>query len=74
MFTRRLTSKDKTILYVIGTVVIIVVILLLSQGTGRGGMMHGNRSIGLESLNWAQILISLVIGFVLGLLFSRRRL
>ena len=37
------------------------------------GTMHINRSMGMDHLNWFPILISLAIGFILGMLFTKRR-
>ena len=37
------------------------------------GTMHLNRSMNMDHLNWIPILISLGIGFILGMLFSKRR-
>ena len=70
MSTRRNTTA---LYYVIAFVVIIVAFLLLGGGPWVKGMMHGSRSTGMASLNWVQILISLGIGFLLGLLVSKRK-
>ncbi len=74
MSTRRIT-RSTTNLYVIIAVVIIVAFLLLGGGTWMRGMMHmhGGSSIGMVNWNWLQILISAGIGFLLGLLVSRRK-
>lgn len=61
--------SNNTLLYAVAILVIIVAFLLL----GGGSMLKGNGSLGLENLKWLQILISLAIGFGLGLLYSRRR-
>jgi hypothetical protein len=74
MFTRRITAKNRTLLYIIGAIVVVIAFLLLSGGPGARGMMHGSRSMGMADWNWVQIIISLVIGFLLGLLAGRRRL
>jgi hypothetical protein len=71
MSARRITTNT-TALYLIAIVVIIVAFLLLGGGPWIKGMMHGSRSIGMAHLNWVQILISLAIGFLLGLLIGRR--
>jgi hypothetical protein len=71
MSLRRITTNT-TALYLIALVVIIVAFLLLGGGPWIKGMMHGSRSIGMTHLNWVQILISLAIGFLLGLLIGRR--
>jgi len=63
----------KTLTYVIALLVIVVAFLLLGGGAWMTGMMHNGRSMDMNDLKWVQIVISLVIGFVLGLLFSRRK-
>jgi len=73
MSTRILKRSNSTALYVIAIVVIVVAFLLLGGGSCARGMMNGNGSIGLANLNWTQILISLGLGFLLGLLVSKRR-
>ncbi len=73
MSAKRLFGTNKTAIYIIAIVVIIVAFLLLGGGSWARGMMHGNGSMGISHLNWAQILISLVIGFLLGLLAGRRK-
>ncbi len=68
------TRRETTILYyVIAFVVIVVAFLLLGGGPWMKGMMHGSGSISVSGLHWGQILISLVLGFLLGWLFARRR-
>ena len=70
MSTRRNTA---TTYYVIAFVVIIVAFLLLGGGPWMKGMMHGSGSAGTVHLNWVQILISLVLGFLLGLIVGKRK-
>jgi hypothetical protein len=72
MNTRRITTNS-TALYLIAFIVIIVAFFLLGGGPWMKEMMHGGRSINMSNLNWTQIIISLGIGFLLGLLVSRRR-
>jgi len=72
MSARRMTSNN-TALFLIAVVVIVVAFLLLGGGPWIKGLTHGSRSIGMAHLNWAQILISLVIGFLLGLVAARRK-
>lgn len=55
----------------IAILIIIVAFLLLGGRSWLDGMMHNHRSLGIDSLNWLQIVISLGIGFVLGVLYSR---
>ena len=73
MSRRRIITTNKTAIYIIAIVVIIVAFLLLGGGPWMRGMMHGSRSMGMANWNWAQILISLGLGFLLGLLVSRRK-
>jgi hypothetical protein len=72
MSARRIAIST-TAIYIIAAVVIIVAFLLLGGGTWLKGSMHGGRSMGMAQLNWVQILISLAIGFVVGLLAGRRK-
>jgi len=72
MSMRRFKSSNTT-LYVIAVVVIIVAFFLLGGGPWIRGSMQGSRSYGMGNLQWIQILISLAIGFVLGLLAAKRR-
>lgn len=65
--------SNKTLLYIVALLIIVVAFLLLGGSQWTRGMMHGNSSMSMDNLNWIQILISLIIGFVLGLLYSRRR-
>jgi len=68
---RRLSNT--TLTYLVALLVIVVAFLLLGGGPWVKGMMHGGGSMGMGNLNWIQIVISLGIGFVLGLLYSKRR-
>ncbi|MGA1977071.1 MAG: hypothetical protein ABSG89_04365 [Bacteroidales bacterium] len=73
MSTRKSLRINTTVIYIIAVVVIIVAFLLIGGGPWIRGIMHGNRSMGMTHLNWIQILISLAIGFLLGLLAGRRK-
>jgi len=73
MRTRRMVTSNKTAFYLIATLVIIVSFLLLGGGPWIKGLMHGNNSMSMAHLNWTQILISLGLGFLLGLVVSRRK-
>jgi len=70
MSTRRNTTATY---YVIAFVVIIVAFLLLGGGPWIKGMMHGRGSTGMAQLNWVQILVSFGLGFLLGIIVSRRK-
>ena len=69
----RIISTNKTVYYIIALLVIVIAFLLLGGGPWMKGMMHSNGSNGMASLHWAQILIGAVIGFLAGIMFSRRR-
>jgi len=70
MNTKRNTTA---VYYVLAIVAIIVIFLLLDGGPWLKGMMHGSGSTGMAQLNWVQILISLGLGFLLGILVARRK-
>jgi hypothetical protein len=73
MGTRRVSARNTTALYIIAIVVIIVFFLLLGGGAWLKGVSHAGRSMGLVHWNWVQILISIGIGFLLGILASKRK-
>lgn len=58
-------SRNSQVLIIVIVVLVVVVIVLLAGG--RDWSMRMNH------LNWGQILIGLVIGFLIGLLVSRRK-
>ncbi len=70
MNTRRTTT---TLYYVIAFMVILVAFLLLGGGPWIKGMAHSSGSMGMSSLHWGQILISVGLGFLLGWLTFRRK-
>jgi len=65
--------SNNSLLYIVALLIVVVAFLLLGGSQWARGMMHGNGSMSMASLNWVQILISLVIGFVLGIFYSRRK-
>ena len=68
MKTERIKATVKTALYFIVFAVIIVAC------DTEQGMMHGDGgSMDMGNWNWVPILISLVIGFLLGYLVARKR-
>jgi len=73
MSAKKITFSNQTVYIIIAVAVVIVAFFLFGGGPWIKGMTHGIGSTGTVHLNWAQILISLVIGFVLGFLVSRRR-
>ncbi|MFO8022809.1 MAG: hypothetical protein R6U65_10110 [Perlabentimonas sp.] len=72
MSKKTFNSSNRMAVYIIIALTVIVVILILG-GTDwlRGARM--NHSLGLNSWNWSQIIISIVIGFGLGWLVFRKR-
>jgi hypothetical protein len=73
MSTRRFVTSNRTTMYIIAVIVIIVAFLLLGGGPWMTGMVHGGRLMGSVHINWIQIFIGLLIGFLLGLLAAGRR-
>ena len=73
MSSRRIATTNTTLLYFMALIVIVTAFLLLGGGIWLKSMNLGGRSMGMANWNWLQILISLGIGFILGLVFARRR-
>jgi H+/Cl- antiporter ClcA len=73
MSTRKNVTMSTSVIYIIALVVIIVAFLLLGGASWMRGMMHENHSMNTMGWNWTHILISLGIGFLLGILVGRRR-
>lgn len=69
MMRRRITNR--TAVYIIAVIVIVVAFLLLGGLKWITGTMHGGGSM--PNFNWIQILISLVLGFLLGVVVEKRR-
>jgi choline-glycine betaine transporter len=72
MATRRIKS-NKLIIYILAAVAIVVLVVWLGDSRSFNGVMHRNNTIVVSSWNWIHILISLAIGFVLGIAFSKRK-
>ena len=70
MSTKRNTTA---VYYVLAFVAVIVIFLLLGGGPWLKGMMHGSGSTGMAQLNWVQILVSLGLGFLLGIIVAGRK-
>ncbi len=66
-------TSNQTLLYIVALLAIVVVFLLLGGSHWASGMMHGSRLMNMNNINWLQILIGVVIGFIIGLLYSRRK-
>lgn len=65
----RLRSSNKTAYYIIAIMVILLAFILLGGVT----WVKGNGGSGMGGLQWAQIIISLGIGFFLGWVASKRK-
>jgi len=56
--------------------IMALVVLIVACDNGNG-MMHGNNSMGMNDLNWTQILIGLgvlcLIGFIIWVVISKRK-
>ncbi|OFX83954.1 MAG: hypothetical protein A2W99_03635 [Bacteroidetes bacterium GWF2_33_16] len=66
-------SKNQTIVYVIAITVIVITFFLLGGDHWMKGMMNQGRSSYTSHLNWVQIIISMAIGFVIGLFVAKRK-
>lgn len=73
MNTRHISRANSTALYLVVIAVIVVAFLLLGGGAWLKGIGHTGRALSIASWNWTTILISMGIGFMLGLLVSRRK-
>jgi len=67
----RLRSSNNTAYYIIALLVIILAFVLLGGGAWVKGMNRGGS--GMAGLQWLQIIVSLVIGFLLGWVASKRK-
>ena len=72
MSTKRISTNA---IYLIAIAVIIVAFLLLGGGPWIRGLIHHTRPMGggMAQWNWVPILISLAVGFLIGLVVSGRR-
>jgi hypothetical protein len=66
-------STNTAVNYSMAILVIVILFLLLGGWSWILGMMHGNRFIGVPNWNWTQIIICLGVGFLLGMLASRKK-
>lgn len=60
-------SISRTTLLILATLLVFVLIFMNIDGS------QGNLSVGRNNFNWLQIPISLAIGFLFGMVFSRKR-
>ena len=72
MTTKRITT-NRTAFFLVALVIVILAFILLGGGPWIKGMMQGGSAMHTTSLNWTQILISLGLGFTIGLLVGRRK-
>ncbi|MDO8896205.1 MAG: hypothetical protein Q7V19_01045 [Bacteroidales bacterium] len=64
-------SSNKSIGYLVSILVIVIAFFLLEGDTWlKEAIQRGSVNIG--TLHWAQIIIALIVGFILGLVFTRR--
>jgi hypothetical protein len=70
--TSKRSTTNRTTFIVIALVVIIVAFLLLGGVPWMKGLTHGSGPMETSNWNWTQILISMGIGFVIGLLVGKR--
>jgi hypothetical protein len=70
MSIKKISSKNTTALYFIAFIIILVAFFLLGGGPWVRDLLYRH---GVGTLHWAQIMISLCIGFMLGLILKRRR-
>ena len=65
--------STKTTIYIISIVVSIAALILLESWPGaRAITQHIDQSLGIANLNWAMIISSLIMGFLLGLIIKRK--
>ncbi|HLO59795.1 MAG TPA: hypothetical protein VK179_13690 [Bacteroidales bacterium] len=72
MTTKRI-STNRTAVFVIAILVIVIAFLLLGGGQWIKEMTRGVDSINMNHWNWTQILIGAAIGFFLGFISGRRK-
>lgn len=70
--TSKRSATNRTTFLVIALVVVIVAFLLLGGVPWIKGITHGNAPMETSNWNWTQILISMGIGFIIGLLVGKR--
>lgn len=73
MSTKRFLNSDRTALYFLAALVILVAFILIGGGSWVKGLGHGSGPVSLGQLQWLQILVSLGLGFLVGWLVFRRK-
>ncbi|SDC83465.1 hypothetical protein [Williamwhitmania taraxaci] len=71
MSAKRSNSSNKTLVYILAIVVIVLLVMYFG-GSGWLNGAHGRMSMNMAHWNWTQILISLGVGVVLGWFVSKR--
>ena len=66
-------DSRKNVMKITKTFCLIAIVFLMVACDNDFGSMHMNRSMNMNNLNWFPILISLAVGFILGMLFSIRK-
>jgi hypothetical protein len=65
-------SSNRTAYFVIA-ILVIVIAFLLGTGPWLKDLLHVHGSMGMANIHWTQIFIGAGIGFILGLIVSKRR-
>jgi len=68
MKSQRMLTSIKKVLFFIAFAAVLV-----ACDTQQGMMHGGGSSMNMGNWNWIQILIGIILGFLLGYLFARRR-
>jgi len=66
-------DSRKNVMKITKTFCLIAIVFLMVACDNDFVSMHMNRSMNMNNLNWFPILISLAVGFILGMLFSIRK-
>jgi len=66
-------DSRKNVMKITKTFCLIAIVFLMVACDNDFVSMHMNRSMNMNNLNWFPILISLAVGFILGMLFSKRK-
>ena len=72
MSLKRLTPDTK-IIFFIGITAVVVAFLEFGGEAWIKGMIYGNQMTGMANWNWVHILISICLGFLIGMLVYKRR-
>jgi hypothetical protein len=72
MSIRRPNISSNVLVYIIIALVVVILIMIFGGAHCTRGV-NSRISLGIEHWNWAQILISVGIGFILGWIAFRRK-